>query len=246
MSTALTATTLVRDAVVRFPALRKVLESLGIDYCCGGQHSLAEAARAAGLDVTQVLAAANGALADSATATVTAEPEYGALTLTALAEHIQDTHHAFLRRHLPGLEALFGKVMKAHREKHGGLLRQMHEVFTGLRLEILAHLTEEERVLFPYIERMEAEQGSAETVTPSPCGTIRSPIRQMEAEHESAGAALAALRRISDGYALPEDACPSFAALYDGLQELEADLHQHIHLENNILFPRALAMAEAA
>lgn len=243
MKTTIDGQMLVRDVVVRFPQARAALESLGVDYCCGGGRPLAAAAKEAGADLAQVLAAVNQAIA--APAADSAAPDWAAASLTALADHILTSHHAFMKRELPHLAALFAKVLRAHGAKHGDLLRQLHGVFTALRAEIEAHLLKEEQVLFPYIAAMDAQVAATGTVPPMHCGTIRNPIRQMEAEHEEAGAALAAMRRITGGYVLPADACPTFAALYEGLQQMEADLHQHVHLENNILYPRAIEMEGA-
>ncbi len=245
MQTTVDGQMLVRDVVVRFPQARAALEALGVDYCCGGARPLAEAAKEAGVDLAQVLAAVNRAIAAPASAAESAAPDWAAASLTALADHILATHHAYMKRELPHLEALFAKVLRAHGAKHGDVLRQVHGVFTALRAEIEAHLMKEEQVLFPCIAEMDAQVAATRTVPPMHCGTIRNPIRQMEAEHENAGEALAAMRRITGGYALPDDACPTFAALYEGLQRMEADLHQHVHLENNILYPRAIEMEAA-
>jgi regulator of cell morphogenesis and NO signaling len=131
------------------------------------------------------------------------------------------------------------KVLNAHGAHHGEMLRQVHHLFGVLDAELTQHLAKEEKILFPYIVALDARVRNGEA-PPNACfGSVRSPIQQMEHEHESAGAVLAKLRQVTGDYRLPQDACPTFAAMYGEFQQMEADLHQHIHLENNVLFPRA-------
>ena len=146
---------------------------------------------------------------------------------------------------LPRIRDLLRKVLQAHGAHHGDTLRQVHVSYDALDTELTGHLRKEEEVLFPYIVAAEVHrQGGPQG--PAACfGTVGNPIRQMETEHESAGAVLAQIRKVTGDYALPDDACPTFRALYEELERMEEDLHQHIHLENNILFPRAIA-AESA
>lgn len=242
MATTIDETATVRDLVVRHPEARQVLESLGIDYCCGGDSLLADAVAKVGLDLNTVVSALNEAVESKAAAHGSPERDWSTGTLTGLADHIEDMHHAFLRQALPRLGDLFTKVLHAHGTRHGDMLRPLQAVFEGLRSEIEMHLQKEEQVLFPHIREMESSLKQTGRVPAMHCGTVRNPVRQMKAEHENAGEALARMRSATDGYALPADACPTFGALFEGLRELEADLHEHIHLENNILFPRAEAM----
>jgi len=146
---------------------------------------------------------------------------------------------------LPKLRGLVRKVLNAHRAHHGDILGQVHDLYNALDTELTNHLRKEEDVLFAYIVAAEAHRlGDPEQ--PAGCfGSVGNPIRQMEAEHESAGEVLVQIRKATGDYALPDDACPTFRALYEELERMEEDLHQHIHLENNILFPRAIA-AESA
>ena len=131
-----------------------------------------------------------------------------------------------------------------HGANHPELLR-VRDIFTGLSQELTTHLMKEEMVLFPYIIRMEEAVIEKAPILPPPFGTVQNPVSMMEHEHDSAGNALHTLKEISRGYTAPPDACVSYQTLYKALAEFEADLHQHIHLENNILFPRALEMEEA-
>lgn len=133
-----------------------------------------------------------------------------------------------------------GKVQKAHGERHGDMLQHLRRAFDALRGELEPHLMKEEQILFPATKGIDAfitEMGPRPEVH---CGSVANPIRQMEYEHENAGTVLTEMRSLTDDYHLPEDACASFAALYDGLKVLEADLHEHIHLENNMLFPKSM------
>lgn len=236
--------TTVRELVGRYPRTRGVFEQHGIDYCCGGGQSLAEAARRCGADVPSLAAALNEALAAPPGVRDPDERDWYAAPLGELVEHIVRVHHAYLKKALPRLRLLVRTVLNAHGERHGPMLRQVSDVFGALDAELSSHLLKEEHVLFPYIAAAEARAAGGAPKTSPPFGTVRNPIRQMEHEHQSAGDALDKLRQATGGYRLPSDACPTFAALYEELQAMEADLHQHIHLENNILFPRALDMEE--
>ena len=149
-----------------------------------------------------------------------------------------------LYEELARLGPLFDKVCSVHGKNHPELL-DARASFSGLSQELTMHMMKEEKVLFPYIVRMEEAVIQQEPVLPPPFGSVQSPISMMEHEHESAGNALRAMRQASSGYTTPPDACVSYQTLYRALAEFEADLHQHIHLENNILFPRAIAMEQA-
>ncbi len=165
---------------------------------------------------------------------------------TELADHIERRHHAFMRRHLVLLGELIPKVRAAHAEAHGEMLGEVERVFGELRAEIEMHLMKEEQVLFPYVRRLQAYREGRGPRPHIHCITVQNPVRQMRIEHDDAGQALERFRELTDDYSLPQDACPSFAALYEALRALEGDLHEHIHLENNILFPRAVALEEEA
>ena len=227
----------VSELVIRQPQLRPLLEQLGIDYCCGGKKSLAEVVKRAGLKWPTVLAMLQAELCGRQSA---AETDWSAVTLTMLTDHILETHHAFMKKQLPRLDALLGKVQKAHGARHGEMLRNVRSVFDALRLEFDPHLANEEQILFPAIKRIDAFMSATGPRPVVHRGSIARTIRRMEHEHDDLGHRLVELRRLTGGYCLPADACPSFAALYDGLKAMQVDLHEHIHLENNILFPESL------
>jgi len=234
----LTLTKTVRDYAIETPQTIPVFEKLGIDFCCGGNRPLEEACASANLDVKDVLISLENALAAPA-AKSARELQSG--SLAELIAHIEQTHHTFVRREIPQIEKLLEKVHGKHGENHPEL-GHIRSVFRGLGQELMMHLMKEENILFPYIERMEESVLQHEPILPPPFGTVANPVRMMEHEHDSAGNALKALRESSREYQPPADACTSFRALYTELENFEKDLHQHIHLENNVLFPRALRM----
>lgn len=229
----------VGDLVVRHPQARPCLEKLGIDYCCGGKRPLIEAVEAAGLKWPVVMAALEEALAPKQKDKE--HTDWNTVPLGKLADHILEKHHTFTKEQLSRLDGLLARVEKAHAAQHGKMLAGLRREFEPLRAELEAHLMKEEQILFPAIKGIDAFMSGKGARPVVHCGSIANPIRQMEHEHDSAGNALAEIRRMTDGYRLPPDACQTFAALYDGLQALEADLHEHIHLENNILFPKSIA-----
>ncbi|HYX69115.1 MAG TPA: hemerythrin domain-containing protein [Terriglobales bacterium] len=167
--------------------------------------------------------------------------DWQAAPLAGLIEHIINTHHQFTRQELARLDPLLDKVCKVHGQNHPELL-EIRRVFAGLSQELTLHMMKEERILFPYIAQMEEAVSRRQAPPVSPFGTVENPIHMMMTEHDSAGEALRQFRSLSSDYAPPADACVSYRTLYNALAEFEQDLHRHIHLENNILFPRAIGM----
>ena len=232
----------VRELVGRYPQARKVFEEHGIDYCCGGGQSLANAAGERGLELSALVDGLEKAVRAAPGKTEPSDKDWYAAPLGELLNHIVEVHHGYMKKALPRLRSLIAAVLNAHGASHGEMLRQVNELFSALDAEITNHLMKEEQVLFPYLAALGVHVRDEATVPTARFGSVRNPIQQMEREHESAGATLAQLRKVTDNYRLPSDACPTFAALYEELQHMEADLHQHIHLENNILFPRAIEL----
>jgi len=231
----------VKDLVVENPALTRVFEKLGIDYCCGGGKSLEEACRSANVALAKAVGSIEAV--EPARQAARSERDWRQAPLADLTAHIKNTHHEFTRSEITRLEPLFKKVCAKHGAGHPEV-NAMRETFDGLADELAMHLMKEEMMLFPYIERMEEAAIEGTPIMPPPFGTVENPVRMMMREHDSAGEALRTLRQASNGYTPPAEACMSFQALYRGLEEFEADLHQHIHLENNILFPRAIEMEQ--
>ncbi len=215
------------------PAAARILERHQIDYCCGGTRSLDEACRARGLDPQAVLAEIEGA------APPPGEQDWTTALLSDLADHIVAKHHAYLRSELPALSTRIEKVLAAHGERHGDSLRVVRDRFAALSAELGSHMLKEELILFPLIRQMEQARRSGTPLGAAHCGSVNNPIRVMMHEHDSAAGALRDIRSATSGFTLPPDGCTTYAAMLEGLKALEADLHLHIHLENNILFPRA-------
>ncbi len=232
----------VAELVIRHPALRETLEQLGVDYCCGGKKPLAAAVAEAGRDWATVLASLQAALAPGTDGRE--HTDWNVVPLGVLADHILEKHHVFTKAQLLRLDGLLAKVQKAHGAHHGDMLERLRSVYDGLHLELDSHLMKEEQILFPAIKGIDAYMSGKGDRPVVHCGSVGHPIRQMEHEHDGAGQALAGMRRITENYRLPAEACQTFCALYDGLQALEADLHEHIHLENNLLFPKSEALEQ--
>jgi regulator of cell morphogenesis and NO signaling len=228
----------VRDLAVENPAATRVFEKFGIDYCCGGGKSLREACQAANVAPDKLLESLRAAVQTRST---NGNKDWNSESLSDLIDHIVDTHHAYTREELDRLEPLLAKVCSVHGQRHPELLR-IQQLFGGLSQELTMHMMKEEQVLFPYINRMEEAVLERRPIMPSMFGTVQNPVQMMMHEHDSAGQALHEMRELSAGYTAPQDACVSFQTLYRALDEFERDLHQHIHLENNILFPRAVEM----
>ncbi len=228
----LTPETSVGELVAQRPALSRLFERLGIDYCCGGKQPLALACRDRGLDAATVFAMLEAAVASAAPAD---EVDAASMSLTELADHIEETHHAYLKHELPRLRHLAFRVANAHGQRLPWT-NQLAQVVEGFVRELQSHMMKEEQILFPMVRQIDA----AEKAPEFHCGSLANPIRVMEAEHQEAGDALATMRTLSSGFTPPPDACNTFRALLDGLKQLEADMHQHVHKENNVLFPRAL------
>lgn len=229
----------VRELVVENPAAARVFERLGIDYCCGGNKSLEDACRAARVAVEDV----TSALGENLLAPV--DRDWQKTPLAELVQHIIDTHHAYTREEIKRLEPLIIKVISSHGANHPELLR-VQSAFRELASELTTHMMKEEQILFPYLVEMEAAVRSKRPLPPAMFGTVQNPVRMMMMEHDSAGEALRELKKVTGGYAAPADGCITYETLYRALAAFEADLHQHIHLENNILFPRAVQLEEGA
>lgn len=215
----------------------QVFEDLGIDYCCGGGQSIMEACRSRGVDPDALLKAVRETTLSAAPGT----QDWKAEPLSALISHIVSVHHEYLKLEMPRIQKRLEKVYAAHKERDSATLAPLPGIFFMMKEELEHHMAKEERMLFPAIvaaERATKAGGAA----PFQSGSLANPIRVMLAEHESAGESLEQIRTITKNFELPSHACETYRALFKGFEALERDLHMHIHLENNILFPRALAL----
>ena len=231
------ATRTVREIALEQPGSIRVFEHFGIDYCCGGRKPLNEACAAREIDVDAVITA----LESATQVPVEVAEDWNTKSLTRLCGHIVATHHTYVRRELPRLAVLGDKVVNRHGETHPEL-PVIRATLARLDEELTEHLAKEEVVLFPYISKLERALVDGGEKPQGCFGTVANPIAMMTQEHDGAGMLLEVIRKQSQEFTPPEGACPTYHAFYSGLREFEQDLHQHIHLENNILFPRAIEL----
>jgi regulator of cell morphogenesis and NO signaling len=230
----------VGDMVAADFRTAEVFERFGIDFCCGGRRSFNDACRIAAVDPGVVLKALN--------AISRRHPEgddVATWPLDRLIDHIEDSHHAYVRRALPSIARHLMKLVEAHGSRHPELVT-VGDVFAGMSEDLQQHMLKEERVLFPYVRDLVERQRTACGRISSPFGTVENPIRMMEREHREAAGALQVIRELTGGYAVPSDGCSTYAVCMAELAQFERDLHVHVHLENNVLFPQAVALEYAA
>ena len=215
------------EAVDAHPAMAREFERLGLDYCCGGQRTLAEACTLVGIDSDATVAELTAAAANGSTATAWAR-----MSADDLVDHLVATHHRYLWDEMPRVSALVDKIVSVHGARHPEL-GDVAACYAHIRADLEPHMLKEERVLFPMVRELAAASES-----PSfHCGSLRNPISVMLSEHDAVGDLLAKLRRLTNGYTPPADGCASYAACFSAMAEIEADTHLHIHKENNVLFP---------
>lgn len=214
-----------------------VFKKYGLDFCCGGGRPVAEACERKGIDLDTLL---------NELSVVTQEKSqndnYQEWSPDFLADYIVNTHHRFVRDKLPEIEIYARKVAKVHGSRHKELNVILNE-FLMLKDELLNHLEKEEKMLFPYIKELVKWEKSGEKMDQKPhFGTVENPVRMMEVEHDEAGESMAKIQKLSNNFTPPEDACASYRVLFQNLEGFQDDLHKHVHLENNILFPKALEL----
>lgn len=230
----------VREIALEMPVTTRVFEEFKIDYCCHGNTPFDEACRNVGAIPEVVMQKIDGVLDGSA---VGDHESFSRMDLSDLMDHILDKHHVYTREEMSHLTPLMAKVASRHGDHYSYLL-ELKELFQALCDDLEPHMMKEEMVLFPYIQKLEHSFLNQLHVAYPPFGTVQHPVGMMNVEHEEVGEVLAKMREVTDDYTLPAEACPSFTALYHRLGEFERDLHQHIHLENNLLFPRAIELEQ--
>ena len=230
--------TQIGDVVLKVPATMRVFESLNIDYCCGGQRTLAAACAHAGKDLQEV----QDKLANlQVAAPAPSDPKvWQSASLTELIDHIEATHHAFTRSELARVAPLMEKILSVHGDHHPELAR-VAQCFEAMDRDLRPHLEKEDQILFPFVRNLEAGNRATDCCF----GTVQNPIGAMQNEHEQVGDILRELRTLTHDYTPPQDACGSYRSLVMGLQNLEEDLHLHIYLESHLLFPRAIELETA-
>lgn len=232
----------VREIAAEHPASLRVFESLGIDYCCGGGKLLGEACMRAGVDLDRALLMIERAERESQSG----DPRnWNALPLCDLMMHIVDRHHTYVRQETSRIDVMLLKVTARHGAAHPEL-NEIEALFGALGQELATHMVKEEHVLFPHIKRTE-EAAKNHSPRPQACfDSVTRPITNMVADHDDAAALLSQIRNLTNDYMAPSGVCATFRALFAALEAFERDLHEHVHLENNILFPRAIALEQAS
>lgn len=231
----------IREIAVEMPVTTRVFEEFKIDYCCGGGRSFASACQSAGVAPEVVSQKLNQVLITQVQTNT--ETPLQKQSLSELIDYILEKHHIYTKQELTRLSALMEKVCSKHGANHQELF-PLQTYFTELYDDLMPHMLKEENILFPFIKQLEMADLHNLSSPKPPFGTIKNPVRMMMTEHDKDGEILRKMRETSGDYKIPDGACPSFQALYFGLEELEKDLHRHIHLENNVLFPDAVILEQ--
>lgn len=237
----ITNETTVREIALENPETTRVFEEFKIDYCCGGRRPLAEACSIAGANYEEV----GRRLDELLDASMQRVDWIGDAGIPELIDHILEKHHVFTKKEIFNLAPLVEKVVRVHGDAHPEL-HEVKSIFGELSTELMTHMMREEEILFPFVLAMVRSRENGLPMPLPPFGTVQNPVRMMMAEHDHAGEMLQRISDLTGGYMAPPDACPSFSGLMFRLEHLQRDLHEHIHLENNVLFPRAVEMEKAA
>lgn len=214
-----------------------VFEKFSLDFCCRGGKTIAEACREKGVETSTLLKELDSITLSDQNSSIRYsewEPEF-------LIDYIVKNHHAYVKRMIPILYTHTQKVAAVHGSNHPEVI-EIAKHFESVAIELHQHMGKEEQMLFPFINMLLASKRKNERISVPPFGTVQNPIRMMEAEHQHAGDEMYSIRTLSNEYTPPADACTTYRVTYQELQDFERDLHQHVHLENNILFPAALAL----
>jgi regulator of cell morphogenesis and NO signaling len=220
----------IGEVVVKFPRAIETFKKYKIDFCCGGDRPLEQAVKEQGLDGVQIVAEINDEY-NAYVVEAIKDRDWTVESYTSLIDYVVNTHHSYLNENLPRLSELTTKIFRVHGEHHSEL-KQVHKLFHSLKMELDQHLIKEEEVVFPLVIEYD-KTGNIEVLKRA----VKN-IHELEDEHEGAGTILKELREITNGYRMPEDGCASYGLTYRLLEELEDDLFRHIHLENNVMFPR--------
>ncbi|HEX3073714.1 MAG TPA: iron-sulfur cluster repair di-iron protein [Ignavibacteriales bacterium] len=228
---------LIRDIVAANFHTSELFEKYGIDFCCKGNRPLNAACAEKGIDQESLINELQKIMSQD----FVGQEDYDKWDLTFLSQYITNFHHSYVRRSIPKITAHLEKVLNAHGSRHP-YIKEVQDSFFAVAAELKNHMFKEENILFPAIKSMEEAEKEGERPASNGFGSIRNPINMMEREHTSAGNELSTMRELTGNYMPPADACPTFTLLYKELDEFEKDLHKHIHLENNILFPKAIEL----
>lgn len=215
-----------------------VFKSYGIDFCCKGYRTISEVCHQKDISVERLIEA----LEKTTQQEKSASPNFNRWALDLLADYIEKKHHRYVRGKIPELNTYLEKLCKVHGQYHSELF-EIKELFKASANELLSHMQKEEKILFPVIRAMaEAEINGTPDVHRTPFGTVENPISMMMHEHDTEGERFRKIAALTNGYTPPSDACTTYRVAFALLEEFEEDLHRHIHLENNILFPKAIEL----
>ena len=207
-----------------------------IDFCCKGGRSIEEVCSTNNIDADVLV----GKLSETMQEKAASETDYGSWELDLLADHIEKKHHKYVEQKIPELEAYLNKIAKVHGDRHPELI-EIQQLFKASVGELTVHMKKEEFILFPYVKKMMNNP----TQEKPPFGTVENPIQMMQNEHDNEGERFRKIAALSNNYTPPADACTTYKVAFAMLKEFEEDLHLHIHLENNILFPKAIEKEKA-
>jgi regulator of cell morphogenesis and NO signaling len=236
-----TPETTIREVVATDFRTAAVFERFGLDFCCAGGRTIEQGCRDAGADESVVLRELDSVLSTPAADA----PRFASWDVPTLVQYIVGNHHGYVRQALPPLLQHTRKIADVHGTRHPELIH-VARLFERVAAEMTDHMMKEEKILFPFITDLAAAAGSGRPIPRPPFGTVENPIRMMEHEHEFVGDAMAEIREVTGGYAVPDDACGTYRVCLQELAAFESDLHAHVHLETNILFPRAIAIESGA
>jgi regulator of cell morphogenesis and NO signaling len=236
-----TPETTIREVVATDFRTAAVFERFGLDFCCAGCRTIEQGCRDAGADEGALLRELDTVMSGPAGTA----PRFASWDVATLVDYIVANHHNYVRQALPALLQHTRKIADVHGERHSEL-GHVARLFGRVAAEMAEHMVKEEQILFPFVVDLAEAARSSRPLPRPPFGTVENPIRMMEHEHQFVGDAMAEIREVTGGYAVPDDACTTYRVCLQELAAFEADLHTHVHLENNILFPRAIAIESGA
>lgn len=236
-----TPETTIREVVATDFRTAAVFERFGLDFCCAGGRTIEQGCRDAGADARALLHDLDVVLSAPANDV----PRFASWDVPTLVGYIVGNHHGYVRQALPALIQHTRKIAEVHGGRHPELLH-VARLFERVAAEMTEHMMKEEQILFPFVVDLAEASESGRPIPRPPFGTVENPIRMMEHEHQFVGDAMAEIRQVTGGFAVPDDGCTTYRVCFQELAAFEADLHAHVHLENNILFPKALAIESGA
>lgn len=233
----ITQNTTIGEIVAHDFRTAALFSKLGIDFCCRGNRTIEEVSEKKGLDATQLQRELDEILQKTESGSI----DFKSWPLDLLADYVEKTHHRYIEEKTPVLLAFLHKLCKVHGERHPELF-EINRLFTESAQDLAAHLKKEELILFPFVRKMVNARITGKKFERPQFGTVENPIEMMKHEHDTEGERFREIARLTNHYTAPADGCNTYRTAFLMLEEFEQDLHKHIHLENNILFPNALAL----